>query len=151
MLLDLQKNRSQKLSMLEEKTKTVLESSLHSSQKNEEIFLNFRLIFQMRQKKVVLEKSCFQKYWKKLRCLFITLFGIPCRFQNCPCFFSSIDSFWLLLFWNLYKKRDPNIMKIVIFSKIKKWSQNSIFHILCKFYQDRSINKKKTQKSYFHT
>ena len=25
--------------------------------------------------------------------------GICCRFQNCPCFSSSIDSFWLIFFW----------------------------------------------------
>ena len=30
---------------------------------------------------------------------FITLCRIKFRFQNCPCFYSRTDSFWLLFFW----------------------------------------------------
>ena len=34
---------------------------------------------------------------------FITFCGIWCRFQNCLCFYSSIDNFWLLFFWRFKK------------------------------------------------
>ena len=44
------------------------------------------------------------------------LIGIRCRFQNCPCFSSSIDVFLHIFF----KKYVPlKNMKIVIFSKTK--------------------------------
>ena len=59
----------------------------------------------------------FQKYWffwtltcnkknfgsKNWKSGFITLCGIWCRFQKCLCFYSSIDSFWLLFFWRFKK------------------------------------------------
>ena len=59
----------------------------------------------------------FQKYWffltltcnnknfgsKNWKPGFITLCGIGCRFQNCLCFYSSIDTFWLLFFWRFKK------------------------------------------------
>ena len=38
--------------------------------------------------------------------------GIWCRFQNCPCFSSSIDSFWLIFFWrfkNALYRRDKYV------------------------------------------
>ena len=39
-------------------------------------------------------------------------FGIWCRFQNCPCFPSIIDSFWLIFFWrfkNAFYRRDKYV------------------------------------------
>ena len=40
------------------------------------------------------------------------LFGIRCRFQNCLCFSSSLDSFWLIFFWrfkNAFYRRDKYV------------------------------------------
>ena len=40
------------------------------------------------------------------------LFGIWCRFQNCPCFSSNLDSFCLIFFWrfkNAFYRRDKYV------------------------------------------
>ena len=48
-------------------------------------------------------------------------FIISCRSQICLCFCSSIDSFWLLFFWN-FKNKYPKKHKNPIF--FKKYSEN---------------------------
>ena len=89
------------------KTNTVLESTSNSAQnytKRFSIFYFFYFYFSF---------QCFQRYafltfdlqlkklrvenWTSLLC--IVLCWIRCGFQNCLCFFPSIDSFWLLFFW----------------------------------------------------
>ena len=41
-------------------------------------------------------KKIWPENWKSSS---VTLCRIQCKFQNCICFSSSIDSFWLLFFW----------------------------------------------------
>ena len=41
-----------------------------------------------------------------------SLCGIQFRFQNCPCFSSSLDSFWLIFFWRFksaFYRRDKYV------------------------------------------
>ena len=73
---------------------------------------------------------------KNLKFLFITLFGIQCRFKNCTCFFLALIVFDFYSF-EIYKKRYPKNMSHIF---LKKYFKN---HMMCKFHQDRSINKKK--------
>ena len=87
--MNLQKNRSQKLSMLEKKTRTVLESASNSAQNDESLFLIFVLLFLIIEDfQIKLQLLIFSR---KLG--FAVLLGIRCRFQNCPCFCSSIDGY----------------------------------------------------------
>ena len=58
------------------------------------------------------KKNFGSKNWKSG---FITLCRIRCRFQNCLCFYSSIDSFWLLFFWRFKKHilQERHILRII--------------------------------------
>ena len=51
-----------------------------------------------------------------MKCLFITLFVIQCKFQNCPFFFVGLIVFDLYSF-EISKKKHQKNMKIVSFSK----------------------------------
>ena len=82
--LNLQKNRSLKLSMLEKKNKDSFEIYFFDkgrfSNKN---YIYFFLV----QKKPEIKKN------KNRKSGFEVSSGIRCRYQNCPCFSSSIDGF----------------------------------------------------------
>ena len=150
---DLEKNRSQKLLMLEQKSLEEKQGqfwNLHQiphKSLNPVFFSIFALFFDDGRfsNKITISLLYFspEKTWRKnLKSGFKVLLGIRCRFQNCHCFSSSIDGFWLLFFWKLLKKYPSKNMKIVIFlktkSKIKNISQIkcdlfSILHMLCKF------------------
>ena len=82
------------------------------------------------------EKNMPEK-WKSRS---IVLCGIQFRFQNCLCFSSSIDSFWLLYFWrfkNTFYGRDKYIMHILsiimVFEAINASYQGTIY--FCMIFQ----------------
>ena len=90
---DLQKNRSQKLSMIEEKQGQFwnLHQIPHKTSSPD-----FRLIFLMMEDFQIKLQLIFlvQKKTEKTRKSgFEVLLGIRCRFQNCLSFSSSIDGF----------------------------------------------------------
>ena len=142
MFLNLQKNRSQKLSILEER-KTVLEFALNSAQNYRSRFSVFRPIFSGQRsitvyfwkiKSAVWKSPIIKKneHWKSR---FIVLCGSQCRFQYCLCFSSSIDSFLLVFFWKLRKKsKIPNFLEnnVEIQKKKKNHEQNRIRFNICR-------------------
>ena len=69
-----------------------------------------------------------------------------CRFQNCLVFFSSIDSFWLLLFWKFEKnkkKKIPNFLEnhTEILKKFKKKIELEFKFTYAVQISSRSVNK----------
>ena len=73
--------------------------------------------------------------WKSL---YVTLCGIQCRFQNCLCFSSSIDCFWLLFFWRpmnetLQKSNFYNYhwLFIIIIIVLRNYMNASNHEIIC--------------------
>ena len=75
-----------------------------------------------KKRKRINRKSCF-----------IVLCGIRYRFQNCLCFSSSIDSFWLLFFWKFGKKRHKKNENLKFSRKLyrtpKKYHEQKDFSI----------------------
>ena len=117
-------------------TKTVLKSALNSAESDTKRFsilvLFFRFFLKYFQRYAFLDiwpviKKFKPGNWKSL-C--VTLCRIQCRFQNCLCFSSSIDSFQLLFFWrfkNTFYWRGKYICMHIILSIIRVfWSYKCI-------------------------
>ena len=107
---NIQKNRSHKLSMQEEKQRQFwnLHWILHKKTQNDFQFSSylFFYIFVSISKDMLFWTFDLQKkfFWhENWKSLCVTLSQIQCRFQNCLCFSSSIDSFCLLLFFWRFK------------------------------------------------
>ena len=99
--LNLQMNRSQKLSMLEKKQGQFwnLHQIPHKTS-NPDFWFSSYFFYEGRFLNKNYNYFFFitEKNWNKKnrKSGFDVLLGIWCKFQNCPCFCSSIDGFWLL-------------------------------------------------------
>ena len=101
------------------KTRTVLESASNSAQKFVSWFAISVLFFSMTEDfQIKLQLLIFspkrtckkqQNKGKNRKSGYEVLLVIRCRFQNCPCFSSSIDGFWLIFF--LLKNTPQNFVK----------------------------------------
>ena len=103
-----QNNRSQKLSMLEEKYS--FEICIEFRTKWHKAIFNFCLTYFfdffffwyfLRYAFLDLWPAIKNLGLKIEKSLYVTLCRIQCRFQNCLCFSSSIDSFSLLFYWRM--------------------------------------------------
>ena len=130
LFLKFQKNKSQKLSMVEQNQGQIWNlhriphkvmkpnfqfSSYYSHDRrysNRNIFFPKILIF------FFVWPAIKKIFWlKKLKIGLHTSCRIQRRFQNCPCFYSSIDCFWLLFFW-MFKKHILQESQIYIYKFI---------------------------------
>ena len=126
--MNLQKNRSQKLSMIEKKQRQGIyiefRTKLSVFQYSALNFFNCRSKV---KKNIFLEKHWKEKL-KNQKSLCIVLCGIWCRFQNCLVFFSALIVFDFYSFENSKKKTQKKIKKISNFlenhTEIQKSSMN---------------------------
>ena len=122
MFLNLQKNRSQKLSMLEEKQNYRSWFSIFGP--NFSCRSKVQKIIFLKIPKVLFENlPSSEKKSENWKSRSIVLCRIQCTFQKCLCFYSSIGSFWLLFLWKLKKKKKTRTKK----KKKKKKSKISNF------------------------
>ena len=129
MFFNLQKNKSQILSMLDKNKFWKLHRIPHKTiqsdfQFSSQIFLNCRSKVKKNQHLGTLKRKI--KKWKKIKnrkSLCLVLCGIWFRFQNCLVF-SSIDSFWLIL---LKIKQNTQKNENFKFSRKTDWNPK-MFH-----------------------
>ena len=131
-----QKNRSQKLSMLEEKQRQFWNLHWIPHKVTQSNFPFSSYLFFYKFFSWYFQRYALLDFWpaiKKFRPenwkpLCITLCQIQCKFQNCLSFSSSIDSFWLLLFWrfkNTFYRRGKYIaMQLSLIGKNNVTTQN---------------------------
>ena len=141
LFLKFQKKRRQKLLLLEEKQGQIWNQhwiphkvmkpyfKFSSYFSDDRRFSNRYILFQ--KIPIFWPLTCNKKNFVLQNCkyLFITLCRIQCRFQNCPCFSSSIDNFWLLFFWrfkNTFYVRGIYIYIYICICRVLLWCFEAI-------------------------